>query len=47
MEYNLYELAEQKNLKGLFVKNLLKKMEENPEKKQEIEDAIKIGLKMF
>lgn len=47
VEYEYSKLAEQKNLKGIFVKNLLSEMKENPEEKNRIEEALKIGLKMF
>ena len=40
-------LAKQNNLKGLFVKNLLEKIEENPNNEQEIRKAIEIGLRAF
>ena len=47
MEYNINSLIEQKNLKGIFIKKLLEKKKENPEKESIIGEAIKIGLKAF
>ena len=46
-EYDFDKLAEQKNLKGMFVKNLLEKIKKHPEDRTKIEEALKIGLKMF
>lgn len=46
-EYDIYKLSEQKNLKGMFIKNLLDKMSEMPDEKMSIQKAIEIGLKMF
>ena len=46
-KYNLNNLAAQNNLKGIYVKKLLKKIEENPEDEEYIKKAIEIGLKMF
>ena len=45
--YDLNKISEQKNLKGMFVKNLLDKIESNPDQKEQIEKAIEIGLEMF
>ena len=47
IEYNIDNLVKQKNLKGMFVKNLMEKIESDPENKNIIEEAIRIGLKMF
>ena len=47
IEYNLNNLIEQKNLKGIFIKKLLEKNKENPEQEKIIKEAIKIGLKAF
>lgn len=47
IEYDFEKLIEQKNLKGMFVKKLLDKIKEQPEDKNKIEEALKIGLKMF
>ena len=44
LKYNLEELKEEKTLRGLFVKELLKKQEENIYSKEEINKAIEIGL---
>ena len=46
-KYNLNNLAMQNNLKGIFVKKLLKKLEEHPEEEEYIKKALEIGLKMF
>lgn len=47
LEINLNELSLQNNLKGIFVKTLLKKIEEEPENREKIEKAIEIGLSAF
>lgn len=47
IKINLEEIARQNSLKGIFVKELLEKMEQNPEEKEKIERAILIGLEAF
>ena len=47
LEINFENLAKQNNLKGIFVKNLLDKIEENPDDKEKIMKAIEIGLESF
>jgi len=47
LEVDLEMLAKQNSLKGLFVKKLLEKIEEEPENKEKIEKAIEIGLAAF
>lgn len=42
LPYNLQEIAMQKNLKGIFTKKMLKKLEEEPNRKDEIMRAIEI-----
>ena len=42
--YNLEELAKENNLRGYFVREALKKLEEGKATKEEIEKAIEIGL---
>lgn len=44
IKQNLEEIAKQNNLKGIFVKNMLEKIKENPEQKEKITRAIEIGL---
>lgn len=44
INYNLEEIAKENNLKGIFVRRMLKKCEENEKAKEEIEKAIEIGL---
>ena len=44
LKYNLEELKNEKNLKGLFVQEMLKKLEENVYSQEEINKAIEIGL---
>lgn len=44
IKQNLEELAKQNNLKGIFIKNMLKKLEEHPEQEKKITKAIEIGL---
>ena len=47
LEINLENIANQNNLKGIFVKNLLNKIQENPNEKNKILKAIEIGLSSF
>lgn len=44
LKYNLYEIKNEKNLRGLFVSELLKKRDENIYTDEEIKKAIEIGL---
>ena len=46
-EYNIDNLAMQKNLKGMFVKNLLEKLKSDPQEEDSIKKAMEIGLKLF
>lgn len=46
-EVNLKDIAKQNSLKGLFVKSLLEKQENEPENKEKIQKAIEIGLSAF
>lgn len=45
--YDLEAIAKENSLKGLFVRNLLNKLQNNPSNKAEIENAINIGLSLF
>ena len=47
LEVDLENISKQQNLKGFFVKNLLEKIEEEPENKEKIYKAIEIGLMAF
>lgn len=47
LNYELEELAKENNVKGIFVRNMLKKLEENIDQKEEIEKAIEIGLEII
>ena len=47
IKYNLNELAEQKNLKGIFVKRMLNKFNDSELSGQEVKRAIEIGLESF
>jgi len=47
LEINLEELSKQNNLKGIFIKTLLNKIETEPENREKIEKAIEIGLSAF
>ena len=47
LEVDLKKLAEQNNLKGIFVRTLLEKKEQEPENKEKIEKAIEIGLRII
>ena len=38
------KLKNENSLKGIFIKNMLEKIEKNPEKKEEILNALEIGL---
>lgn len=44
---NLEGISKQNSLKGIFVKNLLEKREEEPANREKIEKAIEIGLGCF
>ena len=44
IKYNLDEIKNEKTLRGLFVKELLKKKEENIYSQEEINKALEIGL---
>ena len=44
LKYNLDEIKKEKTLRGLFVKEMLKKEEEQKYTKDEIRKAIEIGL---
>ena len=45
--YNFEELSMQKNLKGIFVKKMLQKLNDKNYNEEEIKRAIEIGLKSF
>ena len=45
--YNLEKLANETTLKGIFVKEILEKIEKEPEKKEELEKALEIGLEVL
>lgn len=47
LEIDLEGLSKQNNLKGIFVRNLLQDLEENPEDKEKIMKALEIGLSSF
>lgn len=47
LEINLNEIARQNNLKGIFVRTLLEKIEKEPENREKIEKAIEIGITAF
>lgn len=44
LNYSLESIAKEQTLKGIFIKNLLEKLQNSPEKKQRIEKAIQYGL---
>ena len=46
-KYNFDELARQNNLKGIFVRRMLKKLNDEKLDEKEIRKAIEIGLKSF
>lgn len=45
--YDIESISSENSLKGLFLRNLLNKLENEPENKAEIEKAIRIGLELF
>lgn len=47
MSYDIEQYQKKIHLKGLFVKELLNQMEENPENKKIIEQALEIGLEIL
>lgn len=44
LKQNIYQIAEENTLKGIFVRNMLKKIEEQPHEKEMILKAIEIGI---
>jgi len=47
LDIDLESLSKQNSLKGIFVKNLVNKIEQEPENREKIERAIEIGLGCF
>ena len=47
IEYNFDILSKQKNLKGIFINKMLKRLKDKPEEEEYIKKAIEIGLKSF
>ena len=47
LDYDLDIISKENSLKGIFVRNLLKRMDNNPDEKDLIENAINIGLEQF
>jgi len=47
LEIDLENISKQNNLKGIFVKKLLEKIEAEPENKEKIQKAMEIGLSAF
>lgn len=47
LNYNLERISNENTLKGLFVKELLKQMNENPEEKEILENALEIGFEIL
>lgn len=47
LEIDLEALSKQNNLKGIFVKTLLEKLDREPENKDKIQRAIEVGLSSF
>ena len=45
--YNIEEMSEETTLKGIFIKEVLKKIEEAPENKELLEKALEIGLEVL
>ena len=46
-DFDAEMIAKQNNLKGIFVKKLLEKMEEEPENREKFEKAIQVGINAF
>ena len=46
-KYNFDELSKQNNLKGIFIKKMLQKLNDKNLDQNEIKRAIEIGLKSF
>lgn len=44
IKQDIYKIAEENTLKGIFVRNMLNKLKENPEEKEMILKAIEIGI---
>lgn len=44
LKQDIYQIAEENTLKGIFVRNMLKKIEEQPDEKEMILKAIEIGI---
>ena len=47
INYNLERISNENTLKGLFVKEMLEKMEQNPENREVLESALEIGLEIL
>lgn len=47
LEIDLEKISKQNNLKGIFVRELLEKIEQEPENKELIEKAMEVGLLAF
>lgn len=45
--YDLEQIAKENSLRGFFVNEMYQLLQENPDKKEEIEKAIDIGLNSF
>ena len=45
--YNIEELSKQETLKGIFVKEMVKRIEEEPENKELLEKSLEIGLEIL
>ena len=44
LKIDINEIAKQNNLKGIFTKNMLQKLEQEPENEELILKALEIGL---
>ena len=47
MNYDLEKLSNENTLKGLFVKEILEKMNENPDDEEILENALEIGFEIL
>ena len=47
LNYDLEKISKENTLKGLFVKEIMQKMEENPEDEEILQNALDIGFEIL
>ena len=47
LNYDLERISKENTLKGLFVKEIMKKMEENPDDEEILQNALDIGFEIL